>query len=209
MKHTPATSYFIFDLHEVLCHPNYLQIVKLYLHSDKKWVLFKYCFHLGLLYKIFRLWRQGATAATYFAYIRHHYPELAPCIPLIIEMANAQVPNEKTLHIVANLKQQGYRLDILSNIDVEILDDLRSKCPHVFDYFTCIQGTSAKIPYGKPHAQIYQDYLHHHRDDHKQMFFIDNKKENINAAQKFGMIGIRYRSAEKLRKQLGEFGIVV
>lgn len=170
----------------------------------------RYAFHPKLLYNIFYLWRQGATAATYFCYIRNNYPDLATCIPLVIKMANAQTPNEGVIDIVKRLKTNGYRLDILSNIDLDIFAELRTgPCAHIFDYFSHIKGTSERIPYGKPHVQIYKEYNEECNPDGHTVIFIDNKKQNIATAEKFGMIGIRFTSAKRLRDALENLGICV
>ena len=207
MKFEPENTIIVFDVHHVLFKPHYREVVSLIWRSDKKFTLFKYCFYPQLLFTIWRMWRKNVVADAYFEYIRKNYPELAPCIPLVVRMANAQLPNYEVLDTVKRLKQEGYILHILSNIDKLILADLRQRYGFAFDYFDAIKGTSLADPYSKPDISIFRTYVREFNPDHKKMIFIDNKKKNLDSGALVGMQGILFKSANQLKTALKKLGI--
>lgn len=208
MGFSPNNTIIIFDIHGVLCKTSYRSIVRLFWQSNKKLLLIRYFFSPRLWRDVFRLWRQDAVAGTYLAYLKAHYPKLIPCIPLFIHMANSQNPNMHVLEIIKKLKGSGFTLDILSNIDDEILDDLRTtQCGQMLTYFDEVVGTAAHS-YGKPSPDIYKDFITEHNSEHKKMIFIDNRRRNVRAAKKVGMTGIRFKNAGQLEKQLEKLGII-
>ena len=207
MEFNPTNTIIIFDVHDVLFKPHYREIISLLWNSNQKLILAKYCFHPKLLYTIARMWQHHAVADAYFDYVRKNYPELAPCIPLVIRMANAQIPNTDVIEIIKHLKGQGFPLHILSNIDTLIFADLQKRYPSVFDYFDVIKGTTIQDRYGKPNINIFKNYISAFNPQNKKMIFIDNKKANIQASQRVGMIGILFKNGHQLKAKLQSLGI--
>lgn len=205
---SPDTTIIIFDIHGVLCKISFCTMVSIFWHSPCKYTLFKYSLNPILIFNILKLWRKNAIANEYFTYIVRNYPYLAACIPLIIDMANAQVPNKDVAEIVRSLKKQGYALHILSNIDSTILAGLRAtECGTIFSLFDVIHGTQATDEYGKPHKDFFERYIKECNPGSKAMIFIDNRKNNIAMAQKVGMTAIQFNNARQLKTELENVGI--
>ncbi len=206
---SPHTTMVIFDIHGVLCKAKFSEIIKTFFHSPYRGVIFRHALRPKLWIDAFRLWRQAAVAGTYIAFVKAHYPKLIPCIPLFIHMANSQEPNNSVLAIIKKLKAQGYTLNVLSNIDDEILADLRSTpCGQMLIHFDEVMGTQAHSQ-GKPSPDMYKDFIAQHNGDHKTMIFIDNRRRNVRGARRAGMIGILFKNAHQLEHALRRLGIVV
>jgi len=205
---SPRNTMFVFDIHGVLCKAQPSKIFALLWQSPYKYTILRSMFYPPLWLDAFRLWREDAVAGTYLAKIKTRYPKLIPCIPLFIHMANSQKPNEPVLEIIKTLKEQGYALHILSNIDDEILRDLRTTpCGRVLTYFDEVVGTEAHS-YGKPSLDIYKDFIEQHNPERKTMIFIDNKRRNVRGARQAGMVGILFKNGKQLRKVLNTMSVL-
>ena len=84
----------------------------------------------------------------------------------------------------------AYRLDAF---------DLRRR----LDFFIC----SAYVHEMKPAASIYQQAIDTSGNLPGETYFIDDKKENADAATALGMHGIHFQSPEQLQQQLAQLGI--
>jgi 2-haloacid dehalogenase len=58
----------------------------------------------------------------------------------------------------------------------------------------------------KPDIRIYELLLERYGLNSEDLIFIDDRKDNIEAAQSLGIIGIHYTSPEKLRQELNKLG---
>lgn len=59
----------------------------------------------------------------------------------------------------------------------------------------------------KPNPKIYEILLDRYQINPKQSIFIDDNFENIKAAEKFGINGIHFISAQQLKEDLNKFNI--
>lgn len=89
-----------------------------------------------------------------------------------------------TKALIADLKAAGYRLIVLSNMSKEYISFLRQK--PVYGYFegeviSCETGTV------KPEREIYATLLERYDLDPAQTLFIDDRRENVDAAALLGI----------------------
>jgi epoxide hydrolase-like predicted phosphatase len=112
--------------------------------------------------------------------------------------------NDKLYALVGQLKRKGVRVGLLSNIDsryTPVLRDLGFYEP--FD--PCL--LSCDIGLEKPDPKIYQLLLDTLQMPANKIVFIDDKQENVEAANRLGMDGIVFESAEQVHSALKERGI--
>ncbi len=114
-----------------------------------------------------------------------------------------EIPATKAL--IADLKAAGYRLFVLSNMSKEYIEFLRQK--PVYSYFEgeIISCETATV---KPEAEIYLTLLQRYDLDASQTIFIDDRRENVEAAAEQGICPFHFNrlnpdeSCEQLRKML-------
>jgi len=111
-----------------------------------------------------------------------------------------------TLQILDNIAATGkFHSATLNNESRELnayrLDafDLRRR----FDFFIC----SGYVHEMKPDASIYQTAIETSGNKPEDTYFIDDKKENADAATALGMHGIHFKTPEMLLDQLADLGI--
>ena len=109
---------------------------------------------------------------------------------------------EGVAEIIKSLKQNGYKLIILSNAP-DYFDD-------VIDYFDVVQNfdaivISGKIKMFKPNKDIYEYVLKKYDLTDENTLFIDDKTENVNSAKSCNINGLVFnQDAEKLKTDLKE-----
>lgn len=91
---------------------------------------------------------------------------------------------EPTAELIADLKKAGYRLYVLSNMSREFIAYLRGQ-----DVYSHFEGEVVSCEEGvvKPMPKIYEILLSRFELDPAETLFIDDRKENIEAAQEFGI----------------------
>lgn len=110
---------------------------------------------------------------------------------------------EPTVQLIKELKEQGYKLYVLSNMSKEYIEFLR-KLP-VFDYFDD-QVVSCEINLGKPDKRVYEYLLSHCNLDAAETIFIDDRYDNVEAAAELGITPFHFdrrnpkEACEALRK---------
>ncbi len=108
------------------------------------------------------------------------------CAALIDEAIDRQEPIAPTERLIGDLKAAGYRLYVLSNMSREFIDFLR-RVP-VYRHFdgdvvSCEERTV------KPEPRIYEILLDRFALDPAETLFIDDRPENIAAAERHGIRG--------------------
>ena len=94
-----------------------------------------------------------------------------------------------TAELIAELKGEGYRLFVLSNMSKEYIDFLR-KMP-VYQYFDG-EVISCEVGLNKPEREIYSLLLDRFSLDPLQTMFIDDRKENVVAAAELGIVPFHF-----------------
>lgn len=113
--------------------------------------------------------------------------------------------NEATLGLVRQLRRQAVRVGILSNAPYPIAKAIRrSEWGSLFDFFafSCDHGIC------KPSRGIYRDVLVRLDVPHDNVAFIDDRRENVRAAELLGVRGIVWKGAEDAEKRLKELGFL-
>lgn len=109
-------------------------------------------------------------------------------------------PIPPMIQLFHELKAQGFKTFILSNMPLEMHQEL----DQMHDFFKYADGAviSGKVGQVKPNVDIYQTLLtKYHLDAHSSLF-IDDKKENIQAAQALGIDGIICKDPKQVRREL-------
>ena len=109
--------------------------------------------------------------------------------------------NEATLGLVRQLRRQAVSVGILSNAPYPIAKAIRrSEWGSLFDFFafSCDHGIC------KPSRGIYRDVLVRLDVPHENVAFIDDRRENVRAAELLGARGIVWKGAEDAEKRLKE-----
>lgn len=96
--------------------------------------------------------------------------------------------NEKFLSFAKSLKNNGHLIGILSNLTPETSMCIDKNQLKDFDYH--FYSNSLKM--SKPNNEIYQHVCDHISS--KNILFIDDKQENLNAAESFGIDTILFNS---------------
>jgi putative hydrolase of the HAD superfamily len=113
---------------------------------------------------------------------------------------------EDVLEIVDELKQQGIKVAILSNTIEPHAKINRQK--GLYDSFSEVV-LSNEVGLAKPDEAIYRLILERLQEDPAEVVFIDDRAENVAAAQAVGMHGILFESAGQLREELRALGIAL
>lgn len=114
-------------------------------------------------------------------------------------------PIESSIDVLKGLKQMGYNVYYLSNFHLAAFECITKK----YDFFECFDGgvVSYKEKLLKPEKEIYEKIIDKYNLQPNQTLFIDDMKENVNAAMKSGLKGILLENPKDLRMKLEEFNI--
>lgn len=103
---------------------------------------------------------------------------------MIHKAINKQETIAPTEILIGELKAAGYRLYVLSNMSREFIDFLRQQPVYANfegEIISCEEGVA------KPMPEIYDLLLERFKLDPSQTFFIDDRKENVEAAAAKGI----------------------
>ena len=120
----------------------------------------------------------------------------------ILEAITYQETVVATASLIADLKSSGYRLFVLSNMSKEYIAFLRQ-----MDVFQHFEGEviSCETALIKPEKEIYSLLLERHNLKAEQTMFIDDRRENVEAAAELGIVPFHFdrnnpeKSCEQLR----------
>lgn len=116
-------------------------------------------------------------------------------------------PINDTWDIAKQLKAIGYPLYIFSNIGEKTFIALMAKFPNwfeIFDGYHTVRNNDRSLI--KPRSTAYASFKKMVYEKHPadtRIIFIDDRKENIDAAQEAGFVAILFESAEQLQRELG------
>jgi FMN phosphatase YigB (HAD superfamily) len=111
-------------------------------------------------------------------------------------------PIEGTVKILSELKENGYKLYLLSNFHCLAFETVYSR----YDFFKYFDGgiISYKENLLKPESEIYSKLLDTYNLNGEECLFIDDTLVNIEAASRLGINTIHFESCEMLEKRLSE-----
>jgi putative hydrolase of the HAD superfamily len=115
------------------------------------------------------------------------------------------VENPAMLAWQLQLKERGLRTAILSNISDNVLESVEREFDwiHRFDVLVW----SYQVGLAKPDPAIYRHTLNELGTRPEETLFIDDKRENVEAARALGMQALQYSSVERLRADLIAAGL--
>ena len=113
--------------------------------------------------------------------------------------------NERMVAWQAKLKQHGLLTGILSNMGDSVLEVLLAKHAWIANFD--IHVWSYQLLMAKPDPAIYRHTLAKLGTEPEETLFIDDKSENIAAAQELGIHAIQFSTADKLRMDLIATGL--
>lgn len=117
------------------------------------------------------------------------------------------VPNKKMFQLAKECKENGNKVIILSNFDPLTFKELMKKNPELFDFFDDII-VSGDIQLIKPCKDIYEHAFKKTDSVAEDVIFIDDQKENVEAIDALGAVGIQHKSYALTKKQLKAIGII-
>ena len=131
--------------------------------------------------------------------------ETAYARDMISQAVGRQETIAPTAALISDLKAAGYKLYVLSNMSREFIDFLRTK--EVYSYFDG-DVVSCEVGVVKPMPQIYDILLDRFALEPSETLFIDDRKENVEAAEAKGINAFHFdrndyeSSCVKLREML-------
>lgn len=199
----PANTIIIFDLHGVLFKANVFDMIKVVAFSPCSWRVFTSLINPFFLYDMAKLRYHNYIVEYIMVTMSKKYTYLQPCLPLLLRVANLQIPNWRAIEIAEDLKARGYTLHLLSNIGETLYADLESQYPDVFKLFDAICiGSKTNHYIGKPDPLVFYNYIVNYPGRDKMRLLIDDRARNIAFARAFNIAGIHFKSASGLRKWL-------
>ncbi len=111
-----------------------------------------------------------------------------------------------TFNIVKKLKQMSLILAELSNTVPSHADVIRKA--GLYDLFDEVI-LSFEVGLRKPDPRIYELILNRLNIKSEQTFFVDDREENVRAAQGLGIKSFLFESPESLKRDLRKLGLVV
>ena len=128
-------------------------------------------------------------------------PDFEPAIYLTMNnISNMFIPLPETIKLLPILKGAGHDLYYLSNIHKEIRDFLLSN----HEYFNLFDGGvfSCDINKAKPSPEIYRHLIEKYRLAPENSIFFDDVQENVSAAEKEGLGGVLFTTADCVMRYL-------
>jgi len=167
-----------------------------------------------LLKDFYKLLQQKEKTAEAFIEVAHKHGN-HKLADMIVHIANMQEPIKDTVAIINELKQNGYVNHIGSNIGSTVFKDLQRRKPHIFNNQLFELDKSQIASYKddsilkKPNKAFFEQYLNKNNLDPKKtkIIFVDDIGKNVYMAQDVGMIGIHFKNAQQLRRDLIAQGI--
>ncbi|MCK4905270.1 HAD family phosphatase [bacterium] len=123
-----------------------------------------------------------------------------PSVSSLLTEAFRAVYSEKkeVFSIVSSLKDKGYKIALLSNTEMPMVNFFREKKYSFFDLtvFSCVEGVT------KPDKKIYEITLDRLKIKPQEAVFIDDKEENILSGKDLGINTILFKNPQQFKKEL-------
>ena len=113
--------------------------------------------------------------------------------------------DDKIIELIKNLKEQGYKIYLLSNTQKYSYEKFIKDIEYLFDGITL----SFKEHLLKPYNAIYERLIDKYNLVPEESLFIDDREDNISTANKYGIKGrkVERNSLEDIKKVLKEYNI--
>jgi len=115
----------------------------------------------------------------------------------------AYSPRPEVFSFATGLHNKGYKIALLSNIEVPAMQMIRRLSYDMFDelIFSCAEGSA------KPEKKIYDIVVRKLDLQPEQAVLIDDKAEFVNGAQQAGLNGIVFRNLKQVKEELTQHGV--
>jgi putative hydrolase of the HAD superfamily len=110
-------------------------------------------------------------------------------------------PFQQSWDIVSELKSRGHRLGILSNTCDAHWQYCAANYSLLLREFV-VECLSFRVGCMKPQAMIYENAIAKAECDAEEIFFVDDRPENVAGARKLGIDAVLFVSPEQLRADL-------
>jgi 2-haloacid dehalogenase len=150
----------------------------------------------------------GRTFAEAAEILKHEHPGKTELIdawlPGYPEMLKGLIPGTET--ILRDLHQRKVRTYALSNWSAETFHHALDR----FDFFKYFHGRliSGDVQMLKPDPRIFQLLFERFHVEPSESIYVDDVLKNVEAARKLGMYGIHFESANALRQELAQLGLL-
>ena len=139
------------------------------------------------------------------AELQSTYPQYVDAVAMFrdrwFEMCNGEIPG--MLKLIQDLNAKGVGVYGLTNWPAETFDEARRRFKTIASIDNIVVSSHVKL--AKPDPAIYQLLLSKYNLNPQECVFIDDRKDNVNAAQALGMKGIVFPgSADALQKELAK-----
>ncbi len=214
-KHKNDQVVIAFDLHEVIFSFSYAKFF------DSSYKFFrKNPYALTLAnpcagYRIVNTFYATSKTAenVYDRLTEKHYPWLAASKIEFLTVCNSYILDPEMKKLLDELKSKGYRLAVCSNIGSQAFEHFKEEHSEIFNMFEIIVISHPERNYVRKPAP---EFFDHFKKDVQQVvpqakyyIFIDDKKRNVQVAEKLGIHGIVFKNSAQLRRELRCLGIQV
>lgn len=208
----PETTVLAFDLNDVVFKKNIPQIIRYSLYTLIKGG-FWHVMWPSFWKKVKEYGAQNNCKEYIFEKLKEDYPALAHYEQDFQALSTCQKVIPNTLQILKDLKAQGFKLYIFSNMGEKTINTMKAKFADVFDLFDGQYVPSVENNYNfKPNTTFYQEfkeYLTLQGQGNKQVIFSDDKLENLQEAYRNDIAGILVKNPETIQDQLDRLNVIV
>ena len=131
------------------------------------------------------------------AELQETYPQYADAVAMFrdrwFEMCNGEIPG--MLEIIQNLKKKGVGVYGLTNWPAETYDEAHSRFKTIASIDNIVVSSFVKL--AKPEPEIFQLLISRYNLKPEECVFIDDRKDNVDAAIAQGMKGIVFPGTTK------------
>ncbi|MCI8759824.1 MAG: HAD family phosphatase [Clostridia bacterium] len=131
----------------------------------------------------------------------NQYPQLETEIKLVLNKNWVKMLSlkEETQVYLEDLKKQGFKIYILSNLSEESYQYVKN-----YEFFKIIDGGvySYQLKICKPNPKIYEKLLNQYKILPKETIFIDDNEKNIEMSEKLGMYGVIFEDLETVKQKV-------
>lgn len=128
----------------------------------------------------------------------HQHPDFESVVKSFFDMETLKkmlpVLN-KTVDFVKELKNEGYKLFIISDIEIKTIDYLLSEIPEISTLFDDMIFSS-QVHMVKKDGLVFDYALKRFNIDAKETLFVDDADRNLEQAQKYGINTFKFTSPE-------------
>lgn len=209
----PKEIIFLWDLHEVVFEKNILNWLKIgWYHDRKLQTIFKLSpkiIKIAFTYLFEKIKLIDTQATSEELIVAAKKAGNQGLIDLTINIGCSYQPIAKTVEIINELKQLGYRHHIGSNIGNTVFQAFKKKFPEIFSTFSqahIVHYVKSEPVIKKPSAQYFTTYLETNNIQPSQVIFIDDRYPNIKAARSLGITSIHFKNSDQLRNDLQKLG---